>query len=92
MHIHIYIYSIHNLYTSWGLMLSENSLHADIHIIIIDEQLEMNNKTALQVYFTYKTKAFPVPYPHRIPVHHRVKISIDKAWIRFISFGSDNCI
>lgn len=47
MHIHIYIYSIHNIYTTWGLMLSENSLHADTHIIIIDEQLEMNNKTSL---------------------------------------------
>lgn len=61
MHIHIYIYSIHNLYTTWGLMLSENSLHADTHIIIIDKQLEMNNKTSLEVYFTYKTKAFPIP-------------------------------
>lgn len=42
-------------------MLSENSLHADTHIIIIDKQLEMNNKTSLEVYFTYKTKAFPIP-------------------------------
>lgn len=48
-------------------MLSENSLHADTHIIIIDKQLEMNNKSSLEVYFTYKTKAFPIPLTRSHP-------------------------